>query len=112
VGPFLLLNRNNGSFVAVDENDTIEPTATIQTTLPQSGLYTILGTLYDPNVTGPYTLSLQRLSAGGLAEAPAKSREPVSSWRRLPSKALRLNSESPLTREALFDQMSRRRFVK
>ncbi len=112
VGPFLLLNRNNGAFVAVDENDTIEPTATIQTTLPQSGLYTILGSLYDPNVTGPYTLSLQRLSGGGLAEAPAKSREPVSSWRRLPSKALRLKTESPLTREAFFDQMSRRRFVK
>jgi uncharacterized protein (TIGR03437 family) len=112
LGPFLLLNRNNGSFVDVDENDQVLPTAMIETTLPQSGLYTILATLYDPTVTGPYTLSLQRLSGGVAANAPARSREPVSSWRRLPSKALRIDAESPLTRESFFESMSRRRFVK
>ena len=61
-GPFLLLNRNNGSSVNVDENDEVSPTAQIEHVLPQTGLYTILVTPYDENVTGPYTLSLQRLT--------------------------------------------------
>ena len=112
-GPLLLLNRNNGTSVAVDENDEAEPTAQIDATLPQAGLYTILATPYDEGVTGAYTISLQKVTAGaGLAEAAANVRKQDFSVRKLPAKANRGDAASPLTREAFFEHVSRRRFVK
>jgi hypothetical protein len=84
--PFLILQRNDGDPpIAADDNDgggllgkdaLIDPThGDVQglpplASLPQTGIYIILATPFEPNKTGAYTLSLNKLS--GLSADPAE----------------------------------------
>lgn len=112
--PLLVLQRSNGAIVAVDENDALTPTARIEFTLQQSGNYVILGTPFEPDVVGPYTLLLNKTAAASASEAVENSLETpesVTEFRRFRTKQSARELASPLTRESRQDALSRRRFL-
>jgi len=112
--PLLVLQRSNGSIVAVDENDALSATARIEFTLPQSGNYVILGTPFEPNIVGPYTFLLQKAAAASASEAVETSVETTNSvreFRRFRTKQSASELASPLTRESRLDAIFRRRFL-
>ncbi len=57
---FLILNKNNGSAVAFDDNSAGGQDAQLTLTLPETGVYVIVATPFAPNRTGNYTLALTR----------------------------------------------------
>lgn len=70
---YLILNLNNGTLVATDDNSGGGPAnqdALISLTLPETGIYVIIATPFKVNVTGNYTLSLTRGSGTMAAPQP------------------------------------------
>lgn len=107
--PLLILNRNNGETIAVDDNSGGGPLgrdAQITITLPSTGIYVAVVTPLAPGITGPYTFSITRASNSGTS----LETEALSLW---PSRALLrqgLLEEAP--DESRFDQFAARRVVR
>ena len=75
---FLILNQNNGDLIAFD-GPIGAPSARITQTLPQSGIYVIIATPFEPFKTGSYSLQLTRLTglqAQGIAKESGSSSSP------------------------------------
>jgi uncharacterized protein (TIGR03437 family) len=103
---YVSLSTNSGEFVADDDNSAGNGDSLLRATLPETGLYVILATPYAVNVTGDYSLSLQRLNnlTAPLAEA-ANSTDAVR--RRIPIGRV----ESGTITQSQFEQFASRRIL-
>ncbi len=103
----LILNSNNGTAIAADDNSGGGQDAQITFTLPESGLYVIVATPYAPNRFGNYTLTLNRIT-NAVADG-----EPVVAVRAEPGRASTLTHETKgANDEARFGQFAERRVIK
>jgi uncharacterized protein (TIGR03437 family) len=109
--PLLILNRNNGENIAIDDNGGGGTAAQITQTLSETGIYVIVATPFAPNATGAYTLMLTRLttpSANVEAEANLRLQE-------RPGRAVMLKRIGSDPREinldSRFDRLTSRRVI-
>ena len=80
---YLSLSTNSGEFLRDDDNSGGNGDSLLRATLPETGLYVFLATPYSVNVTGMYSVSLERLSslaapAAEAANVPDAPRRRVS----------------------------------
>lgn len=84
---FLVLQANEGGpYIAVDDNSGGGSTgrdARIQRRLGTAGIYIFLATPYEPNRTGAYTFSLNRLSSGAEEFQQILTAGPQRLWQQL-----------------------------
>jgi uncharacterized protein (TIGR03437 family) len=113
--PLLILNRNNGETIAVDDNSgggASGKDAQITQLLPETGVYVIVATPLAPNLTGAYTLSLANAVSLG-AEANAEVRAEADL--RQPGRGLTLRRIAPDLEErgvdSRFDRLTSRRVI-
>lgn len=100
---FLILNSNSGELIEFDDNSGGGPQgrdALLTARLRESGPYIIIATPFEPNRTGAYTLTLNRLNSAVGVEVDALARAPGRTWqqRRTPG-------------ESLFERFALRRLV-
>lgn len=100
---FLILNANNGELIEFDDNSgggAQGRDSLLTARLRESGSYIIIASPFEPNRTGTYTLSLNRLNNPPSAAAAALAQAPGRGWQQR-----RLNGES------LFEQFAGRRLA-
>jgi uncharacterized protein (TIGR03437 family) len=61
--PYLILQQNDGDFIAEDQNSGLLQTATVNQVLPDTQVYIVIITPLTTNLTGNYTVTLTRLNA-------------------------------------------------
>jgi hypothetical protein len=79
--PLLILSFNSGDVLTADDNNgggISGLDALITRTLPETGIYIIIATPFEPNRIGSYSLSLQRSSSATVLNADSLAAEPVS----------------------------------
>ena len=70
--PYVRLSRNDGTLVGEDVNRDLAGSAQVNATLPETGIYLIVVTPFEPNKSGAYSLALDRASGfAGAVEASA-----------------------------------------
>ncbi|MBL8206190.1 MAG: DUF4394 domain-containing protein [Blastocatellia bacterium] len=103
---YLGLSTNSGEFLADDDNSGGNGDSLLRATLPESGLYVFLATPYAVNVTGAYSLSLERLNSLSVPTAEAVA---VTPKRRLPFG--RIESAQGTVTPSQFERFATRRVV-
>lgn len=105
--PLVILNRNSGALVAVDDNGGGGLTAQITQVLPGTGVYVVLVTPFAPGRTGDYTLTLTRNPSSAVGSAALAER------RIAPDAPSRMAASESANEEATaaFEQYAARRLV-
>ena len=86
---YVSISRNSGEFLADDDNSGGNGDSLLRSTLPETGLYVLLATPYAVDVTGAYSLSLERLntlSVTAAAEAATSAPRRLSVGRIVPAR--------------------------
>jgi uncharacterized protein (TIGR03437 family) len=65
--PAVFMQSNDGEFFAFDVNESLRNTAQVTARLNQNSIHLIIATPFEPNRTGAYTFSLNKLSSFGPA---------------------------------------------
>jgi uncharacterized protein (TIGR03437 family) len=105
---YLSLSSNGGEFLIDDDNSGGNEDSLLRATLPETGLYVFLATPYAVNVTGAYSLSLERQSSSSAPTVEAATASDVLK-RRLP--VARIESARGAITPSQFERFAARRVV-